>query len=111
MNVEATQKKFDKKFPKGTHVWMDFGDGSGGYTFLIPRVLVTSPTSLLLSPFNETIYFEVNTEDVDLGSDTVELHSGQRTYRLSAATERAQEILASQVKTAFASGFAEERRK
>ena len=111
LNVEVLQDEMDKRYPKGVHVWATLGEGANPYTFLIPRVFVLDSSTILLSPMDDTMYFEVAVDDVVFQDKTTTiLQSGGREYRLTPATETAQDVLGDRVKEAHRSGLVKEFR-
>ena len=111
LNVEVLQDEFDKRYPKGVHVWVSLGEGANPYTFLIPRVFVLDNSTILLSPMDDTMYFEVIADDVVFkDKETALIQSGTRTYQLTPATEAAQRVLGDRVKDAHRSGLVKEFR-
>lgn len=111
-DTTALQAKLDKKYPGGIHVHMLFGSGGdeGGVAILIPRAIALDDGQVLLSPFNDTIWFLVPADSMKEDGDTTTFSMGTRTFTLTPASPMAQSMLSEDVKKAHAPGFAEEKR-
>lgn len=104
MTADEMQKKMDARYPSGVHVWAKFGDGSDPVTFLVPRVFVLTKDRILITPMNETVYFDNVCDYVDFpDSSTTVIRMGKSEFRLTPATTRATEILSDRISEAFES--------
>lgn len=102
MSVDDFQALLDKRFPKGTHMWVVLGDGEP-HTYIVPRVFVLDEKTVLLSPLDDmSIYFEIEVEDIETDKTEIRLNGvNGRQYRLSPATKVAAEQMKDRVKVAF----------
>lgn len=110
-NVEALQDELDKRYGKGVHVWAILAPGANPHTFLIPRVFVLDSSTILLSPMDGTMYFEIPVDDVLFKDKTTTIiESGEREFVLTPATETAQKVLGDRVTRSHRSGIVKEFR-